>query len=468
MNNILSKITLLLVIAITLSGCAHQRFTKNANNHLQQGHYELAIQEFEKALNLKPDNQENQANYQMAREYMDIWLDSVKRAADKAYANNEPGKAMLLYGKLAEMRKDSESLERYQSLSTMLIQQHQLRVSLEFDPMVFGGDFARDIPGLEDVPAGPYDNTVSLQLENYQSKITHEDKVFSRDHLSGTETVTNPEYLNIQDVIHHQRAQVQQAQDEYQRYRKRYRKLEQRRDRAQKAVHQTAKELDELEEGTEAFDITKKALEDKRGNLAELAGKLAKSAPKLNRYDRRYHRAEKELTGLYEQLSLVAPTVQQDVYSKYHYDLGVLTQNTNAELLYSYAGKVQTFPIAFSYSDVEHNAHPTIDLAEKDAVLKSEEQLRNRIDGEARVMAREALVAAVDGHRQSLLIAADQAASPSSRLEYWVAYSLAGDKSSNPEVEANIRRHLHVELGDTGEFSVERLIDLYGDRLAHH
>jgi len=465
----LPKLILICVLIATVSGCAHQRHTDNANDYFSQGRYELAAREFEKALAIKPDNADTQAGYQLTRDYLDDWLDGVEQAAELAYSSQHPGRALILYGKLLQWRQDERALGRYQQLTAELVRRHRHRLVLNYDPSIFGANFGADIPGLDSVTStrrAAVMEVANFELGDYNSKINYKDEIRSQSYLSGVETVANPDYLHLQEAIHQERSDVRRFRRELRHQRNHLRAVTRKRDHVRQVVDKITAELEVLEPGSERFKSLKSDLKAQQEQLAHWNRKVSKNQHKLEKTEHRYHAAEHQLADLYEQLSLLPPTVEQDVYSDYEYEIGILTQTVSADLSITIAGVHKSTRVAASASDVEHAAHPTINLPAKAAVLDFNSELQGQVNLQAANLARDALVALVERHRHSLLMAAEQAYDPAQRFEHWVAYALAGDQSPNAQVEANIRRYLQLELGYVGEFPVRQLLDLYGDQLA--
>jgi hypothetical protein len=446
-----SKLVLVMIALGTLAGCAHQRLVDSAQDHLHQGRYELALREYDQALRQKPDHAKSQMGYRAAKHHLDAWLQNLQQAADHAYDNHQPGKALLLYGKLAQARGDSASLESYRELYSQLKQQYRLQVDLAFeafDAELFDDSF-RHVAGLEVLPGAADQYRFSLQ--NLNGNVAYTDETRQQDYLSGVEVIANPDFVHLQDDIEHLRSDVYNSRQTYRKHRKRHRRLERRLQRAQT-------ELDNFE-GNEA------QLEQQRETLTELQHRLNNSEKKLNKYQRRCRRAERNLEHHYERLSYTAPTVERDLFSTYRYDVTLLSQILTADLVYLLNDVERSNQVAVEHTDFEHGHHPTIELPAKASVRLSDETLRDRLQAQAGARVTDILRGAVREHREAFLLAARSSDSPSDRFEYWVAYSLAGDGARNRNVEADLRRHLALEFGNSAEFSVNQLLDLYGDRL---
>lgn len=464
MNRQLHKLVAGCLLLMGLSGCAHQRYTENANDYLLQGRYELAVQEFEKALRIEPDHPQNQAAYRVARENLDIWLDGIELAAKEAYSRHQSGRALILYGKLAQLRPGRQVLSRYRQLSREIAAKHLFQVDLHYDPAVFGSDVGEGIAGLVTQPGADYRGELThirLRLGDYQSKITYADEIHTQSYLSGVETVVNPELLGLQQAIQRQQADVRESRRELRHQRKHLRQSVNNRDDARRIVDNTQARLDLQKPGSEKYLALSESLAVKSADLDTWERRLGKSRRQLKKVERRHHAAERQLADLYEQLSTVPPTVDEEIYSDYDYRVGILTQTMAAELSIGVDNKWQVSSVLVRASDSEHKAHPTINLSAKSAALPGDRELQLQVNDHAVNAAREFLLTSVAQHRQLLLASAEQTPDPAQRLEYWVAYSLAGDRSPNHAVEADIRRHLQLELGRAGEFPVRQLLDLY-------
>ncbi len=455
------RILILLSAIVFLSGCAHQRLSDSANTNLQQGRYELALEDYNQALALKPNNRQNLEGQRQARQNLDLWLDTVHRAADRAYGNQEKGKALLLYAKIVQLRKVPQAIERYQSLLEDITQAQQLPLNASGNPQTFGPHFASSIPGLKLQSQSYAGESYAFSVANYQSKTLLDEELVSQRYLVGVETLANPDFLYRQDAIHEGKSSLRALKHDLKGLQHRQKKLKKSHDSIQSRIQQLETSIASLTPGTKPYQRVSASIEREKNNRKKLNRKIAETAERIehNRHER--HRYSKALDHDYEALSFLPPTIEQDVFADYEYTVAYLTQTMNVDLLVRSRGKTEEIKVVYSHTDSDHEAHPTINLAAKEAFSETQEQMRAGADREALKSAENYLRDKVSEHRHQIKVAASNASNPARRLESWIAYLLAGDQSQDPQVERDIRQHLELELGHAGELSIAQLLSLY-------
>jgi len=460
-NNItLPRIALIVSIALGLGGCAHQRHTDSAKDFLQEGRFELAVEDFRRALKLKPNNADNLQGLKIAEAGLARWLLDLRSSASLAYQNQQLGKALLLYGKLVQLDSDSESLWRYQQLTDQLTRQHALKLSLQYDSMLLGANFGENIQGV-DVQRGQDTNHISFKLNNYQSSRNYVESSETQEYLAGIETLVNPDYLHTQDRIRDNRHQVKKSRREAKRYKSRKRSLNADIDRVQQTINQRVSALADKDPATAEYARLERSLAEARKSKAKLVAKREENQRSLNKYEKRFHHAEHDLEEAYERLAYLPPTVEQEVFDTYAYTLGTLSQMMSVDLLIQESGRRHTQTALFTRSDSEHGAHPIIGLAAKDAIELSSKHMRAEADKSASSLGRIYLEELRDEHRRSLAQRRQTESHPGERLELGVAYLLAGDQSRDSQLESELKQHLFREFGLAGEFPIHHLLNLY-------
>ena len=458
--NAMRRLVLVVSIAFGLGACAHQRHTDNANDYLQEGRYELAVRDFQQALKLKPNNADNLQRLKIAQAELDRWLASVRAGAKQAYQNQQQGKALLLYGKIVQLDSDSESLWRYQQLIDQLTRQHAMKVSLQYDSMLLGANFAENLQGIQVLP-GRSEMNIAFKLSNYQSSRNYVESAQSQEYLAGIETLVNPDYLHTQDHIRDNRYQLKKSKKSSKRYHAKKRSLNANIDRVQQTIGRRTRALANADPETAEYDRLERALAKALQSKAELESKREKIQLSLDKYQQRYHHAEHELEEAYERLAYLPPTVEQEVFATYAYTLGTLNQSMSVDLLIEEPGRRHTQTALFTRRDSEHSAHPTIGLSAKDAIELSAPQMRAEADRSAAALGRIYLQELREEHRHKLAQKRQRETHPREKLELGVAYLLAGDQSQDAGLESELQQHLYREYGAAGEFPIHHLLNLY-------
>ncbi len=457
------KTLLSVLLILGLSGCAHQRLTDNANSYVQEGRYELALQEYDRALALKPGNRDNQAGRDIAYRELSLWLDQLEQEAESAYNSQESGKALILYAKLFQLRKTPHFRERYQTLLHRVSQAQLLRLGLIYDADQLGRTFDSSIRGLENIDAASDGQLLSLKVGNYKQKTTFDEKMFSTQYLASIETLANPDYLHLQEKLHFGRDRLRQTKRDIKGLNARLTKLERKEVMSRQKLQMLESSLGNIDPESSRFRKVQKSIDETQYSLDKVQGKIEVSEHDLEESRDALHHIKHRQQDRLERLAFIPPTIEQEVFADYEYSVGYITQTMKADLKIVGQGKAVEQTAVFVNTDSEHPAHPTIDLEEKQAFTISTEKMRRGADGEAETLARDYLEAVVETHRQRRLNQAVNANKPARRFEYWVAYLLAGDQSPDRQIENNVRRHLELEYGIVGEFPIAQLITLYSD-----
>jgi len=453
---------LLMTALVFVTGCAHQRLSESANENLQQGRYELALQDYEQALALKPNNRQNLEGKLQAQRQLDLWLDRVQETADSAYARAEKGKALLLYAKIMELRNTPQAVRRYQSLLGEISEAQQLSLKLSGDAGIFGADFGASIPGLTLVSNAKAGESYTFSVANYQGKTLLEEKRLSQTYLADIETLANPEFLFRQNEIHENKSTLRAIKQDFKGLKHRLKKLNGSLNSSQSRIQQLEASTETLTPGSKPYQRVQATLEREKANRRKLKHKISETHERVKHAQHERHHYTDALDRNYEVLSLLAPTIEREIFADYEYTVGYLTQTMKADLHVRNRGQLEKMSVVYTHTDSEHDAHPTIDLAEKEAFSETQKNMRNGADREALKRARSFVSELVSEHRYQIKVAGDNTANPRLRFEYRVAYLLAGDQSSDAQLEHDIRRHLELELGHAGEFRIAHLLHLYG------
>jgi len=456
----ISRLALIVSIALGLGACAHQRHTDKANDYLQEGRYELAVNDFQQALQLKPNNRDNRQRLEIAQTELGRWLLKVRSSADAAYQNQQFGKALLLYGKIADLEGDSESLGRYQKLIDQLTRRYSMKLSVQYDSMLLGRNFAEDIQGIDLQQSQPAMH-IAFKLSNYQNSRSYVESAQRQEYFAGIETLVNPNYLHTQDRIRDNRHQVKKLRKKTKRYKSRKHSLNADIDRIQQTIDQRSAALADQAPETETYARLERSLAKARQSKSSLVAKHDENQRSLKKYQKRLHHAKHDLEDAYERLAYIPPTVEQEVFETYDYTLGTLTQTMSVDLLIQEPGRRHTLTAQYTHSDSEHSAHPTIGLDAKDAFELSAPQLRAEAEKSAAALGRIYLQELREAHRAQLAQKRRKESHPGERLELGVAYLLAGDQSRDTELESEVRQYLFREFGVAGEFPIHHLLNLY-------
>ena len=105
-----------IIFALFLSGCAHQNYMEEGKKFAQSNQYEAAVQQFKLALNEEPDDEATKVQLANAQQQLTTWATKLDPIADQSLTNNHLGKALLLYGKSAQVTKSQHAITRYKKV----------------------------------------------------------------------------------------------------------------------------------------------------------------------------------------------------------------------------------------------------------------------------------------------------------------------------------------------------------------
>ncbi len=460
----LSRVLMSVLLVATVSGCAHQNLMEAGEDYTSQGRYELAMLSYQKALNLEPDDKETMDRFYQSRERFDQWLQNVRQAADAAYSQNHRGKAMLLFGKIADVTQDPTALARYNEIHQQMTARHQLYMQLEADPYLFGNHLGQGINGLALVHRSKglgETSRVHIQRSAIRFHYQETESPEVGQYVSGQIPVTNPEYTSLQQDVSIHRHRVEHERDQLMTYRQDQKDLGRERRSLEKDLRIVESKLSELDPATPKYQQKKQEREDLRSKISSLDDKIRRTKDKVNQQHQTVNHAEHALEEALTGFDHIPPTVWEDVISDYHYTRYILSKSASSTLIVDIDDKRREVPLEVVSEDDHYPDHPIIGLVSKSANLESDGTMTQRVNNEARTAAENQLKSMVYQHKQGLLAQANQAIDSEERLTHWVAHGVAGNPGVENDVAAKMRAHLQLELGKAGEFDINRLLALY-------
>ncbi|OZG72625.1 hypothetical protein BTA51_13935 [Hahella sp. CCB-MM4] len=461
----LSRVLMSVLLVATVSGCAHHNLMEAGEDYTSQGRYELAMQAYQKALKLEPDDQETMDQFSQSRDRFNQWLTSVRQAADKSYAQDHRGKAMLLYGKIADATQDPTALTRYNEIHQEMADNHQLYIQLEKDPILFGNYLGEEINGLTLVHGSishtPETSSVYIQRGPVRFHYQETESPEVGQYVSGQVPVDNPEYASLQQEASMHRHRVEHERNQLMTYRQDQKDLGRERRSLEKDLRVVENKLSKLDPATSEYQQKKLEQEDLRSKISGLNDRIRWTKDKIHEQRRDVDHAERELEDILTGFDRIPPTIWEDVISDYHYTRYILSKTAESTLIVDIDGRRREVPLEVVSEDDHYPDHPTISLAGKSANLESDQAMTQRLNNEARTTAENQLKSMVYQHKQGLLALANQANDSEERLTGWVAHGIAGNPGVENDVASKMRAHLELEFGKAGEFDINHLLTLY-------
>lgn len=455
----------LLLLTLLSTGCAHKRLVKDGEDLNRQGRYELAVEKYKKALALKPKDKKTQQNLAFAEEELNHWLDEIYSQAIAAKQQGLQGRALLLYGKVAQLRKDSDAFSNYKQLHQQISEQAYYKLALHI-PDDLSGNIARRLKHVRLIDKANQDNSNEFTAKiNYSSPKFSSQKVkkqVTQQYVSGSETITNPDYTHLQQDIAEDRQHISEytGKVDYQSHavedlRYHLRDLAKDKEIAQLRMNDAKPGSSQYYHRRNEVNRLTAAISEKEHQLSAQNSKLDAFIHKLDDY-------RKVLDKHLNELSYLPPTVEQEVYSDHTYALKQVTKTAAGNVSLSVKnGPTKTKSVNVKATDETHKAQPVIELSYNPLVLPSDEDMtinyRQKVASEAESL----ITAHARDHRKNLKEQAQRQSGVDQKLEGFVRYGLSGDDGVEDQTARKMRRMLEQEFGITGEFRINQLLKLF-------
>ncbi|MFT4927848.1 MAG: hypothetical protein ACI8WB_003962 [Phenylobacterium sp.] len=468
---------LLLLSGLFTTGCAHKQLIDAGEDHNRQGRYEQAVDQYQQALDLKPDDHATRQKLANAQQELDIWLDDVHTQANAAKRQGLDGRALLLFSKVAQLRRDQAAISQYKQLHQQLASQYRYKIAIDA-PATLGANLARTLPDVQVIAKTPSHNNTYNNTNNntnpdnqFSVKISVDKPVFAtssktlekmQQYVSGVTAVPNPDYLHLQDDIAKQRQHIDQ--------------LSVQLDHEHEAVNNRARELNLWQKDLEIARLRVQQAPANSTQASRLQQEVNRVQQELNRVQQYYNRETKALDktaaklhhskdGLIEQLnelSYLPPTRKEDILSDYFYPVEEVTRSASAKVTIRFNRQgAKSKNVTVSDSDESHDEQPLIKLAYNSIELISDKALGKNYYHKAREQAEQAIKRHALDYRDGLKNKANQMAGIDDKMEAWVHYGISSEKAIDSHTSQRMTSQLKQEFGVAGEFPINDLLHLF-------
>lgn len=472
----------IILISLTLvlaSGCAHQRLVDDGEELTNKGRYELAVQKYKKALELKPRDQKTRQKLEQAQYELDLWRDNLWAEADNAKDAGLHGRAMLLYSKVAQLSShnsniNSEVISEYKALHKTLKKQARYHLQVT-NPQALGNSLGQQIADVIAIQQVDPQQTNHFRLKvhatNPELQTKSNIKEVTQSYVSGYETVANPEFHNLQNSIHDTRQELDSWQGDYEHKRVEY-------DRSHYHLVSLEKDLDIARLRRDQARPNSNNYNYWRNEVDRLSHLVTHHRKEYNAISHQLDEINHHITAERQRLdhdlnalSYLSPTVEQEVYSDHHYQIEQLTRLALGKVKVEFSGNsASNFErknlkrqknITASASDDTHEEQPVLGLEFDPVNLPSDANMRKKYFDKAREQARQAITKHMKDYRQHLKQQANNQIGIDDKLEAWIHYGLSSANGVDDSTARTMRRQLEQEFGITGEFEINRLLYLF-------
>lgn len=460
-NNMLRnfKIGALVSFLTVISGCAHQNYMEEGQKYVQSNQYEAAVTQFNLALNEKPDDVKTQQQLQQAKDQLQRWATSLEPAADIAYQNKNLGKAMLLYGKSAQITKNPRAVERYKSIYQTLRSDSVINAKIKPNKLGFSDVMLNSIDGIK------YSDNAKTILAFSQSNPVFEIQQSTQDavtqYISGSQLIANPELVDMQ----HELQDIRNSRRHIER------DMSNLRHRAQNERSQVQNLQGQLQR-VEMMMTASNLSDNQRATYKQQANSLRSQLNTAKRDEREasrefdhaksdYRSLGDKMQHLATDISLTPAVVEVPVYSDYVYQEFKQTNSLDGVLYLNINNVVRTAGVAVASTDISHPAHPTIDLAANPMQVLSQQQLAPQYSQERYKIGLRLIDELIAEHKAAYLFQAQDSSNLEMKMTLLVKHGLVNHDGASAKAATTLNQMLVTEFGQGGIFNINQLLHLY-------
>jgi len=442
-----------------LSGCAHQNYMEEGQKFSQSNQYEAAVQQFNLALNEEPDDVVTQKQLQNAKSQLNQWALALEPKADTALKNDNLGKALLLYGKSAQITKSEHSVKRYKSIYAKLRNESMVTANVIANKLGINNTTLNKIDGIRANKSAT--TSLSFAQSNPIFEIQQSTQEAVTQYISGSQLIENPELVDLQHQLQDLRSRRNQYDHEISSLRN-----ESHNERTH--IQRLSSQLQRVEMSLSATNLSNSQLTRYNQQAANLRNQLSNAkrneksvAHHLNEAQHSFNSVSDKFHHLSEDLSITPAVVEVPVYSDYVHQEFHQT-NTLSGVVYLNVNKVtRTASVSVASSDTSHPAHPTINLAANPLDVLSQQQLIPQYNTEQFNIGLRLINELIAEHKSSYLFKAQDATNLDNKMTLLVQHGLITHEQASSNAVKNLNDMLVTEFGRGGIFNIKKLLHLY-------
>jgi len=456
-----------LISFLLLSGCAHKELINDGDDYISQGQYQLALERYQKALEVKPNDVKTKQKVAQTQRNFDLWLDQISAAAIQAEKDNLPAKAQILYAKLVKHRDNLHFRQKRLALSRQNLDDFGLKVQLVIDNAQLNQSFGsldNYISFVNEIDRSK-SNEMVLSVDLSDIRFSTNNKMESRvtEYISGYETIVNPDYQVVQheivalrEVIKHSRNELVINEKQQQVDYTQLQLLIKDRQIAELLLDKAVKNSNEFFQLTRELSDLKKQVVSQENRYYKNQKKLKKKTKKLTKY-------EQELDDYFHDLEHIPELVDVAVYSDYAYQVKITQQTAKAQMQingqrFEQAESVRKYQVQGVNRDESHPAFQQIGLQQNPLQLKSKAKLSQILYTNGRKKLRELIANELDDYQQILISQGNSSAQLTERLEQWLLSGIVSKSGFSRHIRNRINDQLSTEFGHGGYFEFDQLI----------
>lgn len=462
---------LILPLFLLLSGCAHKELLNDGDDYIVQGQYQLALEKYQKALDVKPKDVKTKQKVAQAQRNFDLWLDQIAAAAIQAEHDNLPAKAQLLYAKLAKHRNTLHYRQKQLQLAKQNADEFGLKVELNntLPQLNQSYDELAGYISFIDKADGNKRSEISFSVTLSDTRFsTTSNKVSRRkEYISGYETIVNPDYQALQHDIVDLREVIKQTRNDLAVNEKQQQVEYTQLQLLLKDQQITELLLDKAIKNSKEYYRLAGELSELKQGVTSHQNRYNKNQKKLKKQTKKLAKYEHQLDDYFHALGEIPELVDVPLYSDYPYQVTITQQSAKAQMQVTTQRFRQTasqtessrqYPLIGTYRDESHPAFEQIALQQNPLKLKSKEQLSQILYTVGRKKLRELMTAELDTYQQALINQGNNSAQLSERLENWLLSGIVSQDGFSYQVQTKLNDQLMTEFGHGGYFEFTRLL----------
>ncbi len=456
-----------LIFFLFLSGCAHRELMNDGDDYISQGHYQLALERYLEALEVKPNDIKTQQKVAQAQRNFNLWLDRISVAAIQAEKDNLPAKAQILYAKLLKHRNNLQYRQKLVALSRKNLDNFGLKVQLIMDEPQLNQSFGEleHFIRFEKTIDHSQSNEMSLAVSLSEIRYTTNDRAEARvaEYISGYEAIINPEYQAVQDEIFALRALIKESSNVLLVNEKQQKVEHTQLQLLSKDIQIKELLLEKAEKNSEEFYQLTRELSELNEQFDSQERRYSKNQKKLRKQIKIISEYEQDLDEYFYELEYLPKLVDVPVYSEYAYQVNISQQTAKAQMQvkrrgFEKAESIRSYQLQAIHQDESHPAFQTIGLQQNPLQLKNKSQLRQIVYTNGRHKLADLVAKELDEHQQRLIIKGNNSAQLTERLEYWLLSGIVSRSGFTRQMRYSINDLLKTEFGHGGYFELEQLI----------
>jgi len=457
---------LVFFLILTLSACTHKRLINAGDDYLAQGQYQQAVEKYQRALTNKPDDKKTLQKFNQANTLFENWLDTIDNAALQAEQNKEFGKATILYAKLATHRSNTKYKQKQRQLYQKNLNDYGLRVALNIQNPQLNqafGQVLESVVFVNETSNKPNELTLLFTLDNIKILTNNKTNLKSTEYISHYETILNPEFQELQQVILIIRKEMKELRHSVSELKELKHKQQIQQQLIDKDLQIAQLKINQTNNSNTQFQQLTKQIYYLEIDFIKQEKLIAKTNKRINLLQQDIDIGHNDLDDLFATLQTIEKLIDEPIYSEYQYTVNTITQTASSILNIDsdshYLGNIsRKNTVKIRYSDQYHKTHERIELEANPKKIKTKTQLTQMLYIQVRKQIVIELKKSIMQYQQALIVKANNNSNIKTRLNQWLIAGIISKQGLPRDSVNRIEQQLYSEFGFGGSFNVNALL----------